>query len=38
VESCRDVCGEGSDWWRVAELSVEKLVIGGELLSCHWRR
>jgi hypothetical protein len=33
VESCRVVCGDVSDRWRVVELSVEKVVIGGELLS-----
>jgi hypothetical protein len=38
VESCRVVSGEGSDWWRVAELSENKVVIGGELSSCLWRR
>jgi hypothetical protein len=35
VESCQVVSGEGSDWWRAVELSVEKEVIGGELLSCQ---
>jgi hypothetical protein len=38
VESCRVVNGESSDWWRVAELSENKEVIGGELSSCHLRR
>jgi len=38
VESCRVVSGEGSDWWGVVGLLVETVVIGGELLSCHWRR
>jgi len=31
VERCRDISGEGSHWWRVVNLSVEKVVIGGEL-------
>jgi hypothetical protein len=34
VESCRVVSGEGSDWWRVVELSVETILIGGDLFSC----
>jgi hypothetical protein len=34
VESCRVVCGDDSDWWRVFELSVETILIGGELFSC----
>jgi hypothetical protein len=38
VESCQFVSGEGSDWWRVVELTVEKVVIGGESSSCQWRR
>jgi hypothetical protein len=38
VESCGVVSGEGSDWWRVVELSVETVVIGGELSRCLWRR
>jgi hypothetical protein len=38
VESCRVVSGEGIDWWRVVELSVETVVIGGELSRYKWRR
>jgi hypothetical protein len=38
VESCRVVSGEGSDWWRDVELSGKKVVIGGELSSCQWRK
>jgi hypothetical protein len=38
VESCPVVSGEGSDLWGVVELLVEKVAIGGELLSCPWRR
>jgi hypothetical protein len=38
VESCGVVREQGSDWWRVVKLSVEKVVIGGELSSCQWRR
>ena len=34
MDRCRVVNGESSDRWRVVELSVEKAVIGGELLSC----
>jgi hypothetical protein len=38
VESCQVVNEDGSDWWRVVNLSKEKVVIGGELSSCLWRR
>jgi hypothetical protein len=38
VDSCQVVREEGSDWWRVVEFSVEKVVIGGEFSSCQWRR
>jgi hypothetical protein len=38
VESCGALSGEGSDWWRVVKLSMDKVVIGGELSICKWRR
>jgi len=38
VESFGVVSGDGSDLWRVIEMSVEKVVIGGELSRSQWRR